>query len=106
MARSRRKGRAFLEQTDPWSVPRLHSVSSDKKRDFTVSLGTETCFDLGNEQWTTAVLALTDGVGVTMVFDPAGTVALSLKCLARAGTILVIGFAATQDRIERSRWQG
>jgi len=40
------------------------------------------------------VLALTDGLGVDVIYDPVGLINDSLKCIAWKGRALVIGFAA------------
>ncbi|KAI5843922.1 hypothetical protein DFP73DRAFT_594928 [Morchella snyderi] len=43
--------------------------------------------------WTAAVLALTGGRGVDVVFDPVGMVEASLKCVAWGARVVVVGFA-------------
>ncbi|KAF8200800.1 hypothetical protein BJ912DRAFT_1139179 [Pholiota molesta] len=44
--------------------------------------------------WQKEVLALTNGKGVDVIYDPVGLINDSLKCIAWKGRALVIGFAA------------
>ena len=50
------------------------------------------------KEWWKEVLRLTEGRGVDVVFDSVGLVNESLKCLAHKGRILIIGFAARDDK--------
>lgn len=69
---------------------------------------TAVCRDLGAEpidyrasDFTDAVLELTDGAGVDVVFDGVGLVEPSLRCLARGGRHLMIGFAGGIEAEDR-----
>ncbi|CAK7220581.1 hypothetical protein SBRCBS47491_004237 [Sporothrix bragantina] len=52
----------------------------------------------GKPWWTRVLEATPNGRGVDVVFDSVGLVGESLKCLAHRGRILVVGFAARDDK--------
>ena len=72
------------------------AVASDAdKRAAALQAGADEAIDAG-EGWRHRVKALTDGVGVDVVFDPVGGERMteSLRCLAPEGRLLVVGFAS------------
>jgi NADPH2:quinone reductase len=74
---------------------RVIAVGSDEpKREAARQAGADEAIDAG-EGWRDQVKALTDGVGVDVVFDPVGgdRMTESLRCLAPEGRLLVVGFA-------------
>lgn len=77
------------------------TASSREKCDYAEEFGAEVCLETSQENWCDRVMDLTAGRGVNFVFDPAGMVSSSLKCLAQGGQILVVGFVATQDSMEK-----
>ena len=79
----------------------IGTASSEEKCKLAESFGAQTCISSEEEDWHDRVLELTGGQGVDIVFDPAGKVTSSLKCLARGGKILVVGFTSTQADIEK-----
>jgi NADPH2:quinone reductase len=58
--------------------------------------GAHVAIDYRNDDFVTAVLEATDGVGVDLVFDGVGgeTTVRSLQCMARNGRLMIIGFAS------------
>jgi NADPH:quinone reductase len=52
----------------------------------------------GTGKWWEEVMRLTDGKGVDVVFDPVGMVNESLKCLAHRGRVIIVGFAARDEK--------
>lgn len=79
----------------------LGTASTREKCAYAEEFGAEVCMETGQGNWWDRVLDLTDGRGVDFVFDPAGMVTPSLRCLVQGGQILVVGFVATQDTLER-----
>lgn len=53
---------------------------------------------LGKPWWQRVLDATPDGRGVDVVFDSVGLVSESIKCLAHRGRVLVVGFAARDDK--------
>lgn len=58
-------------------------------------LGADETVDYSQPDWLDQVSAMTDGRGVDVIFDPVGADIgeASLKCLARNGRLLIVGFA-------------
>jgi NADPH2:quinone reductase len=58
--------------------------------------GADVAIDYRNDDFVAAVLDATDGVGVDLVFDGVGgeTTERSLRCMARNGRLMIIGFAS------------
>jgi NADPH2:quinone reductase len=74
----------------------LATAGSPDKRAFVLTQGAEAAFDSRDPGWVQEVLRLTDGRGADHIYDPVGgdIFDLSLKCIAFAGNLHVIGFAS------------
>lgn len=74
----------------------LATVGSADKADVVRAAGAEAVLVARDAAWADEVLRLTDGRGADVIFDPVGgaTTELSLKCIARRGRLLVVGFAS------------
>lgn len=74
----------------------IATASSPQKRQQAEEHGADVTIDYGDDDWKDQVKAETDGEGVSIVVDPVGgDVAIqSLRCLARHGTLLIVGFAS------------
>lgn len=70
-------------------------VSTPDKIDPVLASGAQHCVVI-SDNWRDEVAALTDGRGVDIVYDPVGGERFldGLRCLARYGRIVVVGFAA------------
>jgi NADPH:quinone reductase len=73
----------------------IATASSPVKREFARSWGADIAIDYADGAFATAVLDVTNGRGVDLCFDGVGgqTTIESLRCLARNGRHLVIGFS-------------
>ncbi len=71
-------------------------ASSEEKLAFCRELGADETIDYTKEKLRDRVLALTDGLGVDLVYDPVGgpLTEQALRATAWGGRLLVIGFAA------------
>jgi NADPH2:quinone reductase len=72
---------------------RVIATSSGSKTAQCLALGADVAVDYRTQDFTAAVLEATGGAGVDVVFDGVGLVEPSLRCLARGGRHLLIGFA-------------
>ncbi|HEY1466361.1 MAG TPA: NADPH:quinone oxidoreductase family protein [Acidimicrobiales bacterium] len=74
----------------------IATAGGAEKLDLARSLGAETAIDYRTGDFATAVLEATDGHGVDVCFDGVGgdVTTQSLRCLARNGRHLVVGFAS------------
>jgi NADPH2:quinone reductase len=74
----------------------IATVGSRAKVAEVEALGVEYVFVYDNDDWLPSVLAATQNRGVDVVFDSVGghISDLSIKCLARRGRLLVVGFSA------------
>ncbi|MFT3923420.1 MAG: NADPH:quinone oxidoreductase family protein [Myxococcales bacterium] len=74
----------------------LATAGSPEKRAFVVSQGAEAAYDSRDPSWVQEVLQATQGRGADHIYDPVGgdVFDLSLKCIAFAGNLHVIGFAS------------
>ena len=72
------------------------AVSSESKREATLRKGAEHAIIVSQDDLRDNVKALTDGIGVDVVFDPVGGKLFdeALRCLSPLGRLLVIGFAS------------
>ena len=72
------------------------AVSSESKREATLRKGADHTIIASQDDLRDKVKALTDGVGVDVVFDPVGGKLFdeALRCLSPLGRMLVIGFAS------------
>lgn len=77
------------------------TAGSRQKLDVASSFGADECVDYNEPNWYEAVLKLTGGAGVDVVYDPVGLVDKSLKCLKQRGRIIVAGFAGTEGKLEK-----
>lgn len=80
---------------------RVLATASGWKGDLCRDLGAEP-IDYRSVDFTEAVLERTDGRGVDVVFDGVGLVEPSLRCLARNGRHLLIGFAGGIEAEDRA----
>ena len=74
----------------------IATAGSAEKLDLARRLGADTAIDYRTGDFATAVLEATDGNGVDVCFDGVGgdVTRQSLRCLARNGRHLVVGFAS------------
>jgi NADPH2:quinone reductase len=74
----------------------IATVGSAEKVDVVKGLGADLVINYREEDFADAVLAATEGVGVDATFDGVGgdVMMQSLRCLARGGRHLVVGFAS------------
>ena len=74
----------------------LATAGSAEKRAFVLSQGAEAAYDSRDPGWVQEVLQATEGRGADHIYDPVGgdIFDLSLKCIAFAGNLHVIGFAS------------
>lgn len=74
----------------------IASAGSPAKRDLAMGHGADIVIDYGQDDWKDQVKAATDGIGASIIVDPVGgdVAVQSLRCLARHGTLLIVGFAS------------
>jgi NADPH2:quinone reductase len=74
----------------------IATVGSDDKAELVHSLGAHHVINYRTADFVEVILALTDGMGVDVCFDGVGgdVMLQSLRCLARGGRHLTIGFAS------------
>lgn len=74
----------------------IASAGSEDKRALCTSHGAYATIDYQDEDWPAQVLALTEGRGADVIYDPVGgdTFDRSTRCIAFDGRLLVIGFAS------------
>ncbi|MCB1744749.1 MAG: NADPH:quinone oxidoreductase family protein, partial [Gammaproteobacteria bacterium] len=74
----------------------IAAASSAEKLDTARAHGADHCIDYSREDLRERLLALTDGAGVDVVFDPVGGNAFEqcVRAIAWEGRVLVIGFAS------------
>lgn len=77
------------------------TAGSDEKCAFVRSHGALDCFNYSSPDWLESVMQATGRKGVNLVFDPVGLVEQSVKCIARRGRILVVGFAGSGGQFEK-----
>jgi NADPH:quinone reductase-like Zn-dependent oxidoreductase len=82
---------------------RVLATASAAKTDLCRQLGADVAIDYRSEDFTAAVLDATGGAGVDVVFDGVGLVEPSLRCLARGGRHLMIGFAGGIEAEDQHR---
>ena len=73
----------------------IAAVGSEAKFALCRSHGADEAIDYSSSGWLEQVRSLTAGRGVDVIFDPVGADIgeASLKCLARGGRLLIVGFA-------------
>jgi NADPH2:quinone reductase len=78
------------------------TAGGPEKTAFCRDLGSELAFDNREDSFVDAVFDATDGRGVDVVCDLVGgdTAQQSLKCIAREGRYLIVGFSAGQEHGE------
>jgi len=73
----------------------IAGVGSEEKMEITKKYGgADHNINYSKAGWQNDVLAITQGKGVDVVYDPVGLINESLKCIAWKGRLLVVGFAA------------
>ena len=74
----------------------LATAGGERKTALCRDLGADVTIDYRADDFVDAVLDATDGAGVDVVFDGVGgeTTERSMRCLARNGRLLVVGFAS------------
>ena len=74
----------------------IATASSPGKLQIAVDHGADVTINYRDDDWKDQVKAATDGRGADIIVDPVGgDVALqSLRCIARGGTLLIVGFAS------------
>jgi len=74
----------------------IATASSDQKLDYCRSLGADHCINYREQDFPGEILALTEGRGADVIFDPVGGEIFerSVSCAASGGRLLAIGFAS------------
>ncbi|MCR9134665.1 MAG: NADPH:quinone oxidoreductase family protein [Alphaproteobacteria bacterium] len=74
----------------------IATAGTDAKRHLALQHGADIAIDYRGDGWKDEVKAATDGKGASIIVDPVGgDIAVeSLRCLARHGTLLIVGFAS------------
>ena len=74
----------------------IATASSSEKLQIATDHGADVAINYRDGDWKDQVKAATDGKGADIIVDPVGgDVALqSLRCIARGGTLLIVGFAS------------
>lgn len=74
----------------------IAAAGTVEKRELALRHGADACIDYRQSGWSNAVNALTGGDGVDVVVDTVGgdVTIESLRCLARGGKLLIVGFAS------------
>ncbi|KLN60051.1 hypothetical protein WH96_14590 [Kiloniella spongiae] len=74
----------------------IATASNEQKLDLAKEHGADICINYSDESWVQLVKDATNGVGADVIYDPVGgEIGLkSLRCLARNGVILIVGFAS------------
>ncbi|WP_085909841.1 NADPH:quinone oxidoreductase family protein [Kiloniella majae] len=74
----------------------IATASSKQKLDLAREHGADVCINYRDQNWVELVKDATNGVGADVIYDPVGgDIGLqSLRCLARNGVILIVGFAS------------
>ena len=88
-------GLAAVQIAKAFGATVIATAGSARKLQVAKDYGADFALDYNQLGWEDRVKKLTPhGTGVDIVYDPVGMVNASLKCTARNGRILVIGFAA------------
>ena len=88
-------GLAAVQVAKAFGATVIATAGSKRKLEVAKGYGADFGIDYNQKGWEEEVKKLTPrGMGVDIVFDPVGMVNTSLKCTARNGRIVVIGFAA------------
>ncbi len=74
----------------------IATASNEQKLDLARDHGADVCINYSDENWVQLVKDATNGVGADVIYDPVGGEigVQSLRCLARNGVILIVGFAS------------
>ena len=87
-------GLAAVQIAKAFGATVIATVSSGRKSLVAESFGADYVIDYGKQDWPDKVKKLTpDGRGVDIVYDSVGLTALSTKCIAWNGRLVVVGFA-------------
>ncbi|KPV73968.1 uncharacterized protein RHOBADRAFT_45261 [Rhodotorula graminis WP1] len=72
----------------------IATAGSQAKLDVAKRYGADFAIDYRKDGWQKEVMAITEGHGADVVYDPVGMIVPSLKCIAWNGRLVVVGFAA------------
>jgi NADPH2:quinone reductase len=88
-------GMAAIQLGKAFGARVIATAGSTEKLEFARRQGADYALDYREDSWVDEVKRLTGGRGADVIYDPIGgdIFDLSLKCLALAGRLLVIGFA-------------
>jgi NADPH2:quinone reductase len=88
-------GMAAIQLGKAFGARVIATAGSTDKLEFARRQGADYALDYRSDSWVDGVKRLTGGRGADVIYDPVGgdIFDLSLKCLALAGRLLVIGFA-------------
>jgi NADPH:quinone reductase len=89
-------GLAAVEIAHAAGAQVIATAGSAEKLALAAEHGADVLINYRDEGWKDQVNAATDGLGATIILDPVGgDVAIqSLRCIARRGTLLIVGFAS------------
>lgn len=87
-------GLAAVQIAKAYGARVIATAGTRSKLDTARRYGADYAIDYRQKDWPDQVRSLTpDGRGVDIVYDPVGLLALSMKCTAWNGRLLVVGFA-------------
>ncbi len=91
-------GLAAIEIAKQMGAKVIAAASTSDKRDLCLQVGADYAVDYTQEDWRKQVEKMTEGKGVTVVYDAVGGAysEIALRTLAWRGRFLVVGFAAGQ----------
>ncbi|WP_120495798.1 NADPH:quinone oxidoreductase family protein [Kiloniella sp. EL199] len=74
----------------------IATASNEQKLDLAREHGADVCINYSDQNWVELVKDATNGGGADVIYDPVGgEIGLqSIRCLARNGVILIVGFAS------------
>jgi NADPH2:quinone reductase len=89
-------GMSAIQMGKAFGARVIATAGSKEKLDFSRRQGADYALDHRQATWVDEVIRLTGGRGADVIYDPVGgdIFDLSIKCLAPAGRLLVIGFAS------------
>ncbi|NQV98590.1 MAG: NADPH:quinone oxidoreductase family protein [Rhodospirillales bacterium] len=99
-------GLAAVEIAKALGADVIATAGTKAKLDLARQHGADVLIDYATDDWVSAVMDATKGKGANLIVDPVGgrIGELSLKCIARDGTLLIVGFASGQiPRLEAHR---
>jgi NADPH:quinone reductase-like Zn-dependent oxidoreductase len=75
-------------------------VGDDEKAKVLTRLGFNECVKYTDEKWEQQVLKISNG-GVAVVYDAVGLVERGLRCCKYGGTVVIVGFAGRDGKMEK-----